>query len=313
MGLVTFGFKMIDYLYYFNQNGYINKYKDVKITKNIKYSDKHKDCLLNVHRLENDDAKKRPLAIFIHGGGFVAGGKKYRKRYPNFLANLGFVVFNIDYPLSHKMRYHEQIPVIADMLNFIANNKDKYNIDIENSLICGDSAGGFMSALVAIMVKNKDFCKKFKCEINPKLDIKNAVLLCGMYDLEKAMSDMKPPKFAQKTMVKYITGEKLNFKGKVIDISPYKYYNELLLLNYVNSDFPKSFVVHVNNDMFCLNQGVYMENKLKEYKVPYKSYLANRTGDIHDFVMCDYRKSTKEAQKMIINFLLEEYPELKKS
>lgn len=310
MGLVKFTFKMIDYLYYFNQNGYVNKYKDVEIIKDVQYSDKHEDCKLNIHSLKDENGQRRPLAIFIHGGGFVAGGKKYRKRYPNFLANLGFKVFNIDYPLCGKLTFHEQVPIIADMLNFIAANKDKYNIDIDNSLVCGDSAGGFMSTLVAVMVKNKDYCAKFNCEVSPEINIKNAVLLCGMYDLERAMGDMKPPKFAQRTMGKYITGLKLDFNEKKLDLSPYEYYNELIVLNHVDKNFPRSFVVHVENDIFCLNQGYYMEEKLKENNVPFENYIANRRSDIHDFVMCDWRKSTKEAQKLIVDYLNKEYPQL---
>ncbi len=304
--MVKFIFDAIDYLYYFNHNGYVNKYKDVEIKKDVVYSNKHVDCKFNIHELKNNK-KKKPLAIFIHGGGFVAGGKKFRKRYPNYLANLGFKVINVDYPLSHKMRFHEQVYVIADLLNYISNNQKELNIDISNSLVCGDSAGGYMSALTSVIANNKSFREKFNLEINKDIKIKNAVLLCGMYDLAKAMIDLKAPKFAKKKILQYITG--IKFK-KEIKIEEYKYHKELLILNYINKDFPTSFVCHVKNDMFCLNQGYYMEDKLKENNVNFESFVAPAFGNIHDFVMCDYNKATKKVQKLITGFLKKQYPDL---
>jgi acetyl esterase/lipase len=58
--------------------------------------------LLDVYSPKNDTLKKRPLIVFVHGGGFVNGDKRtgYSRVVSENLSHRGFVVGSINYRLG---------------------------------------------------------------------------------------------------------------------------------------------------------------------------------------------------------------------
>lgn len=47
----------------------------------------------------------KPLLIYIHGGGYVAGTKEARRNYCGIFADHGFVVANLEYTLAPEATY----------------------------------------------------------------------------------------------------------------------------------------------------------------------------------------------------------------
>ena len=83
----------------------------VKISENISYLDDNKFHLMDIYRPYNNE-KMLPIIINIHGGGFLLGKKEVNKLYCAELAQKGYIVFCVEYPLSPKAK-------IIDILNFI--------------------------------------------------------------------------------------------------------------------------------------------------------------------------------------------------
>lgn len=80
MNRSEFVFKAIDVLGYLPENS--EKFSGITSVKDIKYSNKGNGSLTSGDLyFKTDfigDGKKRPVIVYIHGGGFIKGDKNYR-------------------------------------------------------------------------------------------------------------------------------------------------------------------------------------------------------------------------------------------
>lgn len=90
------------------------------------------------------DDKRRPVIVFIHGGGWRGDGGQYNQQFRERVAQQGFASFRIRYRLIADGTYG----IFNDVMNAIEhlrNNADTYNIDPARVITWGDSAGGSLS------------------------------------------------------------------------------------------------------------------------------------------------------------------------
>ncbi|HPZ65283.1 MAG TPA: alpha/beta hydrolase, partial [Bacillota bacterium] len=141
MKLSVFVFKFIDYTFDYVQNYY--KYANIKTIKDVSYDDRSEACKLDI--LVKDGAEGPfPVYMNIHGGGYVAGDKKHRRSFCSHIASRGYFVFNINHGLSPEYKYPDQVRHCLNALNWIYDQKDRYNLDVDRILVGGDSAGGYL-------------------------------------------------------------------------------------------------------------------------------------------------------------------------
>jgi len=97
----------------------------------------------------------RKAFIYIHGGGWV-GGSVFAVENPcRLLAERAdSVVFNIDYALAPEKPFPSGFNDCWNALKYIYDNAESYGIDREKIGMGGDSAGGNLTACVA--VKDRD-------------------------------------------------------------------------------------------------------------------------------------------------------------
>lgn len=98
----------------------------------------------------------KPLVLFIHGGGWVAGHTRHSGAMGNFpaalarLASEGFVVASLEYRLAAEAAFPAQVQDARAALRFLKGNAARYGIDPTRTGIWGGSAGGHLSALTAM-------------------------------------------------------------------------------------------------------------------------------------------------------------------
>jgi acetyl esterase/lipase len=97
----------------------------------------------------------KPLILYIHGGGWVAGHTRHSGALSNFpavlakLASEGFVVASLEYRLSGEIGFPAQLQDSRAAIRFLKANAAKYGIDATRVGVWGGSAGGHLSALTA--------------------------------------------------------------------------------------------------------------------------------------------------------------------
>ena len=300
--LAVIGFKLIDIAFARSQNSV--KYDNVTVEEDIVYSDVADCCKLNFHYDPSKKDGKWPVMVQVHGGGFVAGDKKYRKTLCGFFANEGFFVLNVNYGLAPEYTYDQYVKHLGLAMNWLADNGDKYDLDLNNVSVTGDSAGGHATSAIGALYANDEFRNKFGVEdFSTKLTITHLLPACGLYDVKKALAK-KFPFNAGKMLCQDITGMKL--KKDMSDLPDYEYYNEFSTINFVNEKFPPTHVVQVKGDMFCDGQGDAFYQKLKDNGVPCELFTASRKGDIHCFHLSWKRESSKEWCEAMKDYIARE-------
>ncbi len=92
-----------------------------------------------------------PAIIVIHGGGWRNGDKQdYFEPTNRYLANLGFVVFDIQYRLSTVAKWPVQLEDTRAAIQWVRNCAGEYQVDPQRIALLGRSAGGHMALMTAL-------------------------------------------------------------------------------------------------------------------------------------------------------------------
>lgn len=118
-------------------------------TKNVKKTFTYKkvgdlEIQLDVHRA--DDDKIRPVAVSIHGGALMNGGREGMGRTQKELLREGYCIVSIDYRLAPETKLPEIIADVEDAFHWIhANAREKFKGDTSKLVVLGGSAGGHLT------------------------------------------------------------------------------------------------------------------------------------------------------------------------
>jgi acetyl esterase len=119
------------------------------------------------------EVKQRyPLFIHMHGGGFVRGYIKRDTIFCSMIASkAGCKVIDIDYRLAPEYPFPAGLNECYDIVKWAFENAEELNVDKENIVVGGDSAGGNFTAAIALMAnQSKDFKMKLQILDYPFLD-----------------------------------------------------------------------------------------------------------------------------------------------
>ncbi len=291
-------FRAIDIVYKTPQNScpYINKQnvKTIKSVIDVVYYDKYPDiCKMDIYSVGDDSNK--PAILLIHGGGFSAGGKKYRKAQAQFLALNGFKIFCIDYGLSPDFIFPEPIKQIAAAANHIYDCADEYGIDGNRIFVAGDSAGAYYAAMLATFNCTDILTQKFGIEV--KFKIYGALLNCGIYDFDTIMNT--------KYILNLDDGVFLSFLGmRRSNLGKFKYIDCCMPVDLVNSDYPPTFLIYSDHDILCKGQSDAFIKKLDEVGAYYEFYSARHSVSNHCYSLNWRGEDALVANQLMLSFAL---------
>lgn len=94
-------------------------------------------------------ARKRPLVVMIHGGGWMSGRKEDGLDVIRLLASTGdYVTASINYRLTQEASWPAQIFDCKAAIRFLRAKADDYGIDAEKIGVMGFSAGGHLVSML---------------------------------------------------------------------------------------------------------------------------------------------------------------------
>lgn len=110
---------------------------------------------IRVRMYQKQSCKKNKLqtgVFFIHGGGFFAGSVEAADEVCQYLCeNSNSVILSIDYSLSPEKKYPIAIMEIYNVITYVYQTSELFNVDRNKLMIGGDSAGGCLSLAVSLL------------------------------------------------------------------------------------------------------------------------------------------------------------------
>lgn len=291
-------FRIIDIVFNAPQNScpYVTKdnAKTIDCIADIVYDETlPKICTMDVYSV--GDEKDKPAIILIHGGGFSAGGKRYRKGQAQYFALNGFKVFCIDYGLSPDYIFPEPIKQVVEAANHIFDNAEEYGIDKDRIFVEGDSAGAYCAAMLASFNCSDKLTELFGIKL--KFKIYGAMLNCGIYDLDTIMNT--------KFILNVDDGVFLNFIGmRRAEITEFKYRDCCMPIDFVTADYPPTFLAYSKHDILCKGQGEMFTKKMDAVGAYYEFYSARRATSNHCYSLNWRGEDAIAANTLMLSFAL---------
>ncbi len=135
-------------------------------------TDKTEDMRICIYRKHDAATTQRPCVLWIHGGGYKGGYPEVEENTIKIFVNeLDCVVVSPDYCLSPEAPYPAALHDVYSALKWIKDNAEELNIDTSKIIIGGESAGGGLTAALAIYARDKkEVNVAFQIPLYPMID-----------------------------------------------------------------------------------------------------------------------------------------------
>lgn len=244
-------------------------YSDIEESEKIIDQDGQR---VKIHIVKPKGAKPGlPVFMFFHGGGWVLGDYPTHKRLVrDLVVNSGAVAVFPDYTPSPEARYPVAINQAYAATKWVAEHGKEIGIDSSKLAVAGNSVGGNMAAVVALMAKDKK---------GPKLSFQ--LLLWPVTDADftrKSYTTFAQERFLTTPLMKWMWDNyTTDFKQR-----KEKYASPLQASLDELKDLPPALVQVAENDILH-DEGVAYARKLDEAGVP--TTITEYKGFIHDYGM----------------------------
>lgn len=213
--------------------------------------------------------EKLPVFIYIHGGGWILGDYPTHKRMVrDLVVESGAAGVFVNYTPSPEARFPKAINEIYAATKWVAEHGDEINVNGKQLAIAGNSVGGNMSAVTALMAKEKNGPEiKFQLLLWPVTDATFSQPSYRTYGEDRFLTSA-----VMKWMWdQYTTDAK---ERRSIYASPLQASIEQL------KGLPPALIIIAENDILR-DEGEAYGRKLDEAGVPVTTARIN--GMIHDF------------------------------
>jgi acetyl esterase/lipase len=233
-----------------------------------------------------------PVIFNIHGGGFIYGDKEINKLFCYHLAKKGFLIFNLNYRLvKDGVKIPDQIRDIVAALDWAGNNLDSYPAVKNKIYLTGESAGGYLAVMAALISKSQRLQNLFNTN-KPNIDITALAINCGFFDWTRSGV--------------FYSGLKSMVLEKGYKKS--KYYEDLILKNIPEiADLPPVFLAanadDMLNDMTFLFAELLKKNNIEHRFVFLEKNEQRKLGHVFNIFYPDWNE-TKKLNDEILEFLL---------
>ena len=124
-----------------------------------------------------------PAIIFFHGGGHVIGSLDSYDTVARFLAlRTGTTLISVDYRMAPEHPFPAATDDCYDATRWVNDNADRLRIDKSKLVVCGDSAGGNLAAVVALMARDSaDITLSAQVLVYPVIDYRGGTASSERY------------------------------------------------------------------------------------------------------------------------------------
>ena len=241
--------------------------------------------------LPEDGETLRPAIVLIHGGGFLFGTRYQQLWYCRTFAQHGYVVMTIGYRMLPEYPFPHCLHDSKAAVRWLRANAAEYGVDPERIAAFGASAGGNLSAFLAVTSEKDGF--EGSENPGPSSAVKCAISLYGMVDLTQYRRDtgLKPLRAFPNKLLNAFAGKGESEGGE----DPWALASPI---TYADSESAPIMFVHGTRD-FMVNsrQSEAFHKRLRELGVPTQLILMQRRN--HGFDYVHWKERRRIFQEML--------------
>ena len=240
--------------------------------------------------------KRRPLVIYVPGGGFMMAGKEGALNLRTYVADAGFVVASVQYrTMLNGATFRDSVADVKSAIRYLRAHAHKYDIDAGRVAVWGESAGGYIVSMVGLTNGVKSF--DVGNDLDQKSDVQAVVDKFGPSDVSKIAADFDP-----QTQTYYRVNNSFDpyLEGKATaGANP---------LTYIEATAPAFLIFHGSQDrLVSPSQTLLLHNALVAAGVHSTRYVLEGAGHGDLAFMGDFEAglpwSTRQAMGIIVDFL----------
>ena len=216
-------------------------------------------------------AGRRPCVIVVHGGSWKGGDSRQLPELNSHLVKSGYHVASVSYRLAPQHNSPAQYEDVKDAIVYLRNHSNEFNIDTNNLVLLGRSAGGQLALLAAYELQDKG--------------IKGVISYYGPADMIWGYKNPANPWV-------YNSCEVLeDYMGGSYEELP-ENYKESSPIEFVSQNTVPTLLIHGKNDVLvAYGHSTRLADKLKQYGIPH--YFLSLPWATHG---CDYNINGPSGQ-----------------
>jgi acetyl esterase/lipase len=282
----------------------------VSIMKNIVYADPKlsdgKSTSLKMDIFIPSVGRRRTVVVYVPGGGFVMASKESALNLRTYVAEAGYVVASVQYrTIRDGATYRDGVEDIKAAIRYLRAHADQYGIEAGAVVVWGESAGGYLAAMVG--VTNGDNTFDVGANLNQNSVVQGVIDDFGASDISKIAADFDAATqrtiYSSEGLVQYI-GKAAH--AKTLDtVTASAAANPL---SYIKKDAPPFLLFHGTKDRIVSpSQTLILHNALTAAGAPSTRYLVDGAGHGDLSFMGDKQSgllwSTNKVMNVILAFL----------
>ena len=159
---------------------------DVAFARRSLPTGKSMDLLLDLQMPQSPG--KKPLVVYVTGGGFIRAPKEAALDLRTYVAEAGFIVASVQYrTTTDGANYRDGVADVKSAIRYLRANGDRYGIDPSKVAVWGESAGGYIAAMVGATNGVKTF--DIGNNLDQPSDVQAVIDKFGASDTSKLSAD----------------------------------------------------------------------------------------------------------------------------
>lgn len=214
----------------------------------IPYDSQSDDQKLDIYFPEQG-GDNLPLLVYIHGGGFEMGDRKYGHIHKLIEGiDRGYAVASVSYRLSQEKVFPAAVQDVRNAIRYLRKHAAEYGVDEKRIGIFGESAGGNLVSILAMDPQEEIFDSQIPEELQ---GVSAAVAACvnwfGVIDMnvlleQNIQNNLRPPKFTKDNC------PESRYFGKSLLELPEAWINKANAITYISDQMCPMLIEHGTGD-----------------------------------------------------------------
>ena len=241
--------------------------KGIKYERHVKYGEERKQYV-NYYLPAGEE--KKPLVIYVHGGGWISGITDMRNAYLQNFAKHSFATASVGYSYAPSKTFPAPIQEICTAIDKIFEDAQEKGIDVGRVVLAGESAGVYYIFMLAALAADNSLADKIGVKFEHIAEFKPLAMVahCGCVNFPRLIDKNCPQsKFPDiKMMTCSFLGRPLKEAREWLETEEGK-----LSYPHITSSFPPTFFTTGDKDWLRFD-GYDVMNEYDALGIPYEHF-----------------------------------------